>query len=327
MTIKILSFKLKIELPETGIESLSSWQLKLENQMDEVLAKIKAGEEVYIMKEERQPNRIDYYFRTIQRKRIGQLRNLLDKKLDERVLKSTKAHLKKSFYNNINDCIKKGYITVDDSFRYKGRDIEQFKDRNNWYEWQTELYDLLYNKNGKIKEADDREILFIKDMAGNSGKSSFIKWLYLNSNDEIGFLTDGTASQLKASIANMGVKKAYIIDLPRTENSKESIQGLMIACEMLKNGVIASNMYGARKTVVMCNPWVILTGNTLPLGSFSVDRWKVWDLKKTEKGCKALDVTNRAREVAKAHIALKEEEQRVREENMMNDYYRLTRKK
>lgn len=77
----------------------------------------------------------------------------------------------------------------------------------------------------------------------------------------------------------------------------------------------------------MSNPWVILTGNTLPLGSFSVDRWKVWQIQKTEKDCKIIDITNRSREVAKANIALKEEEQRVREEGMMKDYYRLTRKK
>lgn len=320
-------FQVKIQLPETGIESLSSWQLKLENQMDEVLAQIKAGEEVYIMKDERQPNRVDYYFRTMQRKRIGQLRNLLDKKLDERILKSTKAHLKKSFYSNIDECIKKGYIKVDDRLRYKGKDIEHFKDRSNWYQWQNKLYNLLYDKDGKIKEADDREILFIEDEEGNSGKSSFIKWLYLNSNDEIAFLTDGTASQLKASITSIGVKKAYIIDLPRTENSKESMQGLMIACEMLKNGVIASSMYGAGKTLVMCNPWVILTGNALPLGSFSVDRWQVWELQRTKNDCKAIDITDKSRELAKAHIAIKKEERKLKQKAMLKEYYRITGKK
>ena len=46
-------FQVKIQLPQNGIESVSSWELKLENQMDEVLAQIKAGEEVYIMKENR----------------------------------------------------------------------------------------------------------------------------------------------------------------------------------------------------------------------------------------------------------------------------------
>ena len=206
---------------------------------------------------------------------------------------------------------------MDDRFRYKGKDIEHFKDRNNWYQWQNELYD----KDGKIKEADDREILFIEDEEGNSGKSSFIKWLYLNSNDEIAFLTDGTASQLKASITSIGVKKAYIIDLPRAQNAKEK---LMTGCEILKNGLIP---IGAGKTVVMCNPWVILIGKAFPLGSFSVDRWRVWELKKIENDYKVIDITNRSREVVKAHIAIKKEERKLRKKAMLEDYYRITGKK
>lgn len=65
----------------------------------------------------------------------------------------------------------------------------------------------------------------------------------------------------------------------------------------------------------------------MPLGSFSVDRWRVWELERTKDDCKAIDVTDKSREIAKAHIALKEEERRIEQENMLKDYYRLTRKK
>ena len=75
-------------------------------------------------------------------------------------------------------------------------------------------------------------------MKGNSGKSSFFKWLYLQNSDLIGRITFGSSSQLRSIITKLGPKKIYIIDL-------------LSAIEDLKTGFVINSMYGEGRTLIM----------------------------------------------------------------------------
>lgn len=120
---------------------------------------------------------------------------------------------------------------------YSGADIEVLNDRSNWYEWQKKIYQIIFEDSDTIKQAYHREIIFIVDTIGNSGKSIFWKWLYLKNQRDIGFLSEGRASQIKANIFKLGPKKLYIIDLPRTP-AAIGTASLINAIEELKNGMV-----------------------------------------------------------------------------------------
>ena len=111
---------------------------------------------------------------------------------------------------------------------------------------------------------------------GNSGKSSFLKYLYFKNTKDVGFVDEGTSTQITSSVVNNGSKKCFLIDLPRTRS--EDIRGFMSSIEKIKNGLCTKSMYGSGEMLIMEIPWIIICSNYIPLGSFSADRWKVYDL-------------------------------------------------
>lgn len=194
------------------------------------------------------------------------------------------------------------FSDIEDPELYTGTDIDILKDKNNWYGWQKKLYEMIFDKRGRIKNAVEREIIFIEDPYGNSGKSTFWKWLYLTNRNEIGILSEATSSQIKANIVGLGDKRLYIIDLPRTE-SKEGTTGLLNALEALKNGMINTSMYGSTEVLCITPPWIVITGNSMPSGSWTPDRWKVFKIKNNSKK-EWVDVSPQRRKLAKEEIIL-----------------------
>ena len=163
---------------------------------------------------------------------------------------------------------------------YSAKDLEMFEDFNNLYDWQKELYNkILHVNTGEFKIPDSREIMSIVDKEGKKGKSSFVKWLCYNYPMDIARLSFGTASQLRSAVFNMGKRKCYIIDLPRTKGRGDSIFDLLSVIEDMKNGFISSSMYGADKQLMMDPPFVIVfSNNPLPYNSLSQDRWDLYTL-------------------------------------------------
>lgn len=93
-------------------------------------------------------------------------------------------------------------------------------------------------------------------------------------------------------------KKVFLIDLPRTED--QSMNGLLNAVEMLKNGLINSSMYGKANVSLMDPPWVIIGGNTqLPMAGFTPDRWKVFEINDKKE---LVDVSKEKQKLAKKLI-------------------------
>ena len=302
----------------------------VENQLDEVLEKMNASpSETHQIKTTRQ-NEMMYLFSTDKRKRIGSLRNLLDKRLsileikDKLKLKCV-SFVKSEFYSLLEQYKSNPQVKVNsEDNSYKGKDIEIFKNRDNWYSWQKDLHHMLFDEKDNFRPSDDRKIVFIKCDNGCTGKSSFIKYLFIRSKGQIGALQDGTPGQLKSAIYNQGIKSAYFIDLPRTQlTNKESMLGLMNSLESLKNGFTSVVFRGAGTHMIMPNPWVIVFSNKIPMGSFSLDRWLVWDLKKKKNDVIYVDVTNKIRKIASASITVENDRQKKEEKFVLKEANRI----
>lgn len=116
---------------------------------------------------------------------------------------------------------------------------------------------MVYKENGKLKEPDMRSIISIADFKGNSGKSSFFKYLYVKDRENVGRITYGSASQLRSASIAMGKKKLYIIDLARSKAKDDKQEDLLSVIEDIKSGTIISPMYGKNSELIMEPPHII----------------------------------------------------------------------
>ena len=274
--------------------------------MEPVLSKMNATYETYSIsrvtpKNDNQIQEAIFLFKTNTRKRIGLLRNSLSKNINIVELSNETDDYKKATYlsgrcealtktefNTILNNFKENndykiYQENQLNYKYNAKDIEILFDNKNWYKWQKKLYELIFNAQGRIKAADNRKIIFIEDPKGNSGKSSFLKYLYYKYKNDIGLITEGTSAQLKKSIVTQGPKKIYCVDLPRTADSSIGTSGLSNALESLKNGLITSVMYGGgtdNDQLLITPPWIIVTGNDLSGSTWTPDRWEVYRIRK-----------------------------------------------
>ena len=172
---------------------------------------------------------------------------------------------------------------------YSGKDIKIFNDKEKWYKWQRDFYEKIFFETGVIKEPDSRKIVFIYDEKGNSGKSSFYKYLYYYHAEDMRRITYGTASQLRTSLINIGPKKIYLIDLTRSKGKQDEPSDLLSAIEDLKGGVVSSSMYGSGTTMLMDIPHIVISSNYLfEFNSLSSDRWEILSINDR----KIINITN-----------------------------------
>jgi hypothetical protein len=215
---------------------------QFEDSMEPVLSKMNATYETYSIsrvttENNEYINEAIFIFKTNTRKRIGLLRNALSKNLNIIEFSNELDDFKKATYLSgkcealtktqfnilLNKFKESNEYKIHQenqlNYKYNAKDIEILFDNKNWHKWQKKLYDLIFNAQGRIKPADNRKIIFIEDPKGNSGKSSFLKYLYYKYKNDIGLITEGTSTQLKKSIVTQGGKKIYCVDLPRTSDS------------------------------------------------------------------------------------------------------------
>ncbi len=136
--------------------------------------------------------------------------------------------------------------------------------------WQKELKDKLDGP------PDDREIIWIWEPLGRTGKSWF-KNNYSNANPgEASFLTNGKTADMLHSSTKCMKARVFFLDLMRstwTEDGKNFVN--YQALEEIKNGNFASNKYdGAVYT--RDSPHFVVFANCKPeLKKLSLDRWCV----------------------------------------------------
>ena len=275
-------FKVLLKVPQGeekfGIETITR---KLEDVMEPVFGRMGATEQTFTI------YKIDtvlFLFQTKQRKRIGLLRTLVKKHVsDDHYIGEPRisAVSKRDFHTDYKRYRNNKSITVKGEHvdEYDGKDIRVYKEKDNWYKWQRKFYDMIFDEKNMVREANDREIVFIEDFEGCGGKSTFLKYIYLQNTLNVGLIQTGTTGQIKSLICNMGPKKLYLVDLPRTPGS-EGLNDLISTLEILKNGLVQRNFFGDGNILCMAPPWIVIVGNIMPLGNWTPDRWVVFTLDK-----------------------------------------------
>ena len=255
------------------------------NKLDIVISKIGITEnpKIYIKKDNKQ---IVALLRTNIRKRKGQIIKICEKVFENNVDIVVNGLTKAKFNYNIEaldnkDDYKK--IFEHNSEKYTGKDLQVFEDKNNYYKWQKQVYNILFDENDNVKDPEQRIIYNIVDETGNSGKSSFFKYLSFKFRDKniIGRIGYGRSQQIATRVIKMGPRKIYIIDLTRAVGKYDSQEDLISAIEEIKNGFVSSAMYGSTSDLIFDPPHVIISSNyCLEYENCSEDRWKIYRIKK-----------------------------------------------
>lgn len=137
--------------------------------------------------------------------------------------------------------------------------------------YQKYIYDLIQN------EPDNRSIYWFWEADGNTGKSTFSKYLCAKHN---ALLLSGKGADMKYGVIKYQEKRGFypeviIFDIPRTNMEYVSWSCL----EDIKNGCFFSGKYES-DMVIMNSPHIICFSNSEPdYDKLSMDRWKVAQLK------------------------------------------------
>lgn len=160
---------------------------------------------------------------------------------------------------------------------YEGSDIDFLNNVEARYPWQHTLFEILFEDVPfKLNKPNDRDIVWITDEQGNSGKSKFVKYCcYYNKGcAKISF---GSAGQLRSAIIHAGSKVCYFVDMPRTLGTDDSLNSIISALEDVLNGFVVSSYYGENKTLLMEPPQVVVFSNQdCPYDKLSSDRWQTY---------------------------------------------------
>jgi hypothetical protein len=133
--------------------------------------------------------------------------------------------------------------------------------------WQQELYESL------LKPADDRRIIFVVDIVGNSGKSWFARYFCdYHGNGQI--VVPGKKADMALTIDE--TKKVFFFDCPRSKQG-EFIQYDFL--EELKNGLILSPKYESKMKRLETPHVVVLMNERPDEYKLSNDRYHIITLK------------------------------------------------
>lgn len=127
------------------------------------------------------------------------------------------------------------------------------------YDWQKFIVT-------KLKEQDDRKVIWIHDEQGGRGKTHLAKYLATKEDTMICH----NASTRDVALAYQ--KQTYVVfDYTRTEDSIN-----YSAIEHLKNGIIFSSKYQSAMKF-FTPPKILCLSNSLPdLTGLSMDRWDIY---------------------------------------------------
>lgn len=147
-------------------------------------------------------------------------------------------------------------------------------DDDKLYSWQYDIISFI------TKKPDDRIIYWYYDYKGNSGKSTFCKYLCIKHN---ALVISGKSKDMFHGIAKYKDEKGdypdcIILDVPRCGKRFLSYGGI----EAVKNGLFFSGKYESSMHVFNI-PHVIVFSNFQPdYQNMSLDRWNVTNLREDE---------------------------------------------
>ena len=145
--------------------------------------------------------------------------------------------------------------------------------------WQQDLMSFMENNESMLR---DRKVIYVEDVVGGSGKSTFIKWLRTAQTKFVFRALPISAVDRVASAMNLITKSCKLdiiaFDVTREQGKDQSDFDLYAAVEQIKNGYIVDVMYGKFNESVFDPPIVIIFSNKPFLNVrqyLSFDRWIV----------------------------------------------------
>lgn len=155
---------------------------------------------------------------------------------------------------------------------------ELFKPRTikleNFYPWQKEMFEKLINE-----KPNDRTIYWIYENEGNTGKSSFVKYLVIHHNAV--FCDGGKKSDLINLIYNSDMidNNIVLFDIPRSTAGNVSYSTL----ESIKNGLVCNTKYETGYKAFN-PPHIVCFANFMPENpeKLSNDRWRIYEINNLE---------------------------------------------
>lgn len=179
-------------------------------------------------------------------------------------------HFEPSYKNrqaNINYCTKECNVFVN-SWEYEIYAGDDLPKSSQLYDWQKDLIEKINNK------PDPRCIYWYYEPHGNSGKSTFGKYLAFHYNNVC--LTTATKSADILTCVDTQYN-CYVLDFPRTLGSDFAP---FTAIEQLKNGFITDSKLKKQSRMIMFNPpHVIIFSNYFPkVEKLSRDRWRIFNI-------------------------------------------------
>lgn len=122
--------------------------------------------------------------------------------------------------------------------------------------------------NAKLnRDPNDREVIFIVDKVGNSGKTWFAKW-YVSRHDHSQYICPGRRQDVAHLIES---NRVYFMDCARSMS--EFIPYHLI--EEIKNGMVFSSKYQSHINELRTNHIVVLTNEYPSMTKLSADRYKI----------------------------------------------------
>ena len=291
-------FMIRMDLDESTPVP-ESYKEEINNRLDLSLSDISPDSSVIYERNNRKSSLTDQMIlliKTNKRKRRGQINKILEKNFKNTSERWQISPLNKEMFHSkmkgveiANKDSNNEYsfkLVEQEGFdkSYKGEDLKIFENKENFRAWQKTIYNKIFDKYNLYNEPDPRKIISIVDKKGNTGKSSFWKYISFKHPNSVAKITFGTASQLRTSIVNAGEKKLYILDVTRTMGKYDNIDDVLSVIEELKNGYVVTHMYGSDKKLLCKPPHVIISTNTeLDYSKLSADRWEVYKINKKNK--------------------------------------------
>lgn len=139
------------------------------------------------------------------------------------------------------------------------------------YRWEQMIIDII------TKEPNDRTIHWFWERVGNTGKSTFCKYLCVKYN---AIILSGKSHDMKYGIVkymekNGDYPELIVLDVPRSLLDFISYKGI----EEVKNGLFFSGKYEGDMVVGNCPHLLIFANESPDLSKLSADRWSVCEIK------------------------------------------------
>lgn len=166
---------------------------------------------------------------------------------------------------NIKYCSKEGNYRTNMEIE---KPLEDPMEGLTFYEWQTEILDMIKTK------PDKRKIYWYYDEKGGAGKTTFVKHVCMKYPKKSIFI-NGKANDIKCAIASLEFKpEICIFHFTRSVEDYVSYEAL----ESVKDGIFFSGKYESSMFIMNC-PHVLVFANFLPNeDKLSKDRWIIKNL-------------------------------------------------